>query len=72
MIIPSQTESLSLGDLALLTALSSTVFIVCEAKKWIERYSMREIRQFVSGRSSGRRNGSKDKSKGDPEGAHLV
>ena len=47
--IPHQTESLSLGDLALLTALSSTVFIVCEGKKLIERYSMREIRQFLSG-----------------------
>ena len=75
-LIALQTESLSLGDLALLTALSSSVFIVCEGKKLIERYSIREIKSFVSSRSSSvaglRRRGSKDKNKGDPEGAHLV
>ena len=66
-----QTESLSLGDLALLTALSSSVFLVCESKKWLERHSMREIRRFFFA-SSSRRRASRDKIKGDPEGAHLV
>jgi hypothetical protein len=33
-----QTEALSLQDLLLLAGLSSSVFIICEAKKLIQRY----------------------------------
>jgi Ca2+-transporting ATPase len=36
-----QTESLSLEDLLLLAALSSSVFVVCEAKKFFQRYPRR-------------------------------
>ncbi len=51
-----QTESLSFGDLVLLTALSSTVFIVCETKKLLSRYTLREILNYATGkaRSPGR------------------
>ena len=33
-----QTEALALEDLVLLACLSSSVFIICEAKKLLQRY----------------------------------
>lgn len=34
-----QTEALALSDLLMLVCLSSTVFIVCEGKKFLQRYA---------------------------------
>lgn len=33
-----QTEALAMQDLLLLACLSSSVFVICEAKKWLQRH----------------------------------
>jgi Ca2+-transporting ATPase len=43
-----QTEALSAGDLFLLVGLSSTVFVVSEGKKFLERYSLGDIKRLVT------------------------
>ena len=46
-----QTEALSLSDLLLLTGLASSVFIVSETKKIIDRFSAGDLRRVFSGAS---------------------
>ena len=50
-IFTFQTESLSLQDLLLLAGLSSSVFVICELKKFLERYSLKELFNMTSSKA---------------------
>ena len=52
-----QTEALSPGDLLLLAGLSSSVFVVCEVKKFLERFSPADFGRVCLRSNNNRRMG---------------